>query len=236
MRTGMSRQTRAPEALLAAVQLSDSALPIGRFVHSHGLEAWLRDHSAASDAALAELVEAAVCEGIAPLDGATVAHAHRAESVEQLAFLDQRLTARKLSPAARNAAQACGRKLSALAPRLATDDVLIGQFAAVVARRDTDGNLAVVEGTLARAMGLSMLDAVLIELRSSAASLLSAAVRLGAMSPTTGQTILAELSATLTTAAELATTLGPDELRSSAPELELYALAHRRTEGRLFST
>ncbi len=225
-----------PEAVLAAVQLADSALPIGRFVHSHGLEAWLRDHPQASDAAIAELVEAVVREGVAPLDGAVVGHAHRANSVEQLVILDRCLTARKLSPAFRHASQACGRKLAALAPKLATGDELVGRLAGVIERRETDGNLVVVEGTLARAMGLPILDAVVVELRSAAASLLSVAVRLGAMTPTAAQTVIAQLTPALVTAAELASTLGLDELRSTTPELELYSLAHRRAESRLFST
>jgi urease accessory protein len=225
-----------PEALLAAVQLADSALPIGRFVHSHGLEAWLRDHPNASDAALAELVAAVVCEGVAPLDGAVVAHAHRARSVERLTLLDQTLTARKLSPSSRSASHACGRKLAAIGPKLVAGDVLVSELAGLVEQRRTDGNLAVVEGTLARAMGLSPLEATVLELRSAAASLLSAAVRLGAMSPTAAQTIIARLAPVLTRAAELALTLGLEELRSVMPELELYALAHSRAEARLFST
>jgi urease accessory protein len=222
--------------LLAAVQLADSALPIGRFVHSHGLEAWLRDHPNASDAALAELVAAVVCEGVAPLDGAVVAHAHRARSVERLTLLDQTLTARKLSPSSRSASHACGRKLAAIGPKLVAGDVLVSELAGLVEQRRTDGNLAVVEGTLARAMGLSPLEATVLELRSAAASLLSAAVRLGAMSPTAAQTIIARLAPVLTSAAELALTLGLEELRSVMPELELYALAHSRAEARLFST
>jgi urease accessory protein len=85
-------------------------------------------------------------------------------------------------------------------------------------------------------MGLSTLDAVLVELRGSAASLLSAAVRLGATSATAAQTTLASLRGPMTIAAELALTIGLDELRSTAPELELYALAHPRVEARVFST
>lgn len=226
----------APEALLAAVQLADSALPIGRFVHSHGLEAWLRDHPDASEAALAELVEAVVCEGVAPLDGAVVAHAHRAKSIEQLAVLDQRLTVRKLTPSSRIASQACGRKLAAIGPRLAPRDVLITQLLGLVERRETDGNLAVVAGTLARAVGLTTIDATALELRSSAASLLSATVRLGSLSPTGAQTILARLTPALAAAAEVAATLGLDEMWSTMPELDMYALIHTRADGRLFST
>jgi len=226
----------AKAPFLSALQLADSALPIGRFVHSYGLEAWLRDHDRPSNVTLAELVESAVCEGVAPLDGAIVAHAHRSDSIEQLVMLDRHLSARKLTPSSRRSSQTCGRKLAALAPALARGDQLVRELAAVAQRREIDGNLAIVEGALARALGLSPLDAVSIELRSSAAALLSAAVRLGATSPTTAQIVLAELTGALGSAAERALTIGLHELSSTVPELELYALSHARANGRLFST
>ena len=58
------------------------------------------------------------------------------------------------------------------------------EASSAVRNRRTDGNLAVIEGTLARALGVPVRDAVLTALRSGAAALLSAAVRLGAISPT----------------------------------------------------
>jgi urease accessory protein len=221
---------------LAALQLADSALPIGRFVHSHGLEAWLRTHPDATPETLAELVEAFVSESVATLDGVVLAHAHRAASIATLAELDEILTARKLSPSSRDASRACGRQLARLAGGLAGRDVLVAGFAELVARRDTDGNLAVVEGSLARALDLAERDAVLVELRSSAAGLLSAALRLGALSPARAQLMLAKLGPALTRAADTAVSRGLDQLSATAPGLELAALAHARSDARMFVT
>jgi urease accessory protein len=225
-----------PDALLGALQLADSALPIGRFVHSYGVESWLRDRGEVAPETLAELVGATVCESVAPLDGAVLAHAHRAASLGELTVLDERLTARKLSPSSRAASQTCGRQLAALGPQLAPADVLVAEFSGLVRSGETDGNLAVVQGTLARALGLPVLDSVLVELRSAAAGLLSAAVGLGVLSPVRSQVILAELAPALASAAEAALELRIDELSSTAPELELAALSHARGDARMFAT
>lgn len=225
-----------PGSLLAALQLADGALPIGRFVHSHGLEEWLRERGDAAPGELAELVQAAVCQSVAPLDGAVLAHAQRATSIAELSGLDDCLSARKLTPSARHASQTCGRQLAALAPQLAPSSELVAELSERVRAGETDGNLAVVQGALARALGISALDAVLVELRSAAAGLLSAAVRLGALSPVRAQVILAELAPALAAAAQSALELGLDELSATAPELELAALAHARADARMFAT
>jgi urease accessory protein len=225
-----------PAALLAALQLSDSALPIGRFVHSYGVESWLRERGEVAPGELADLVRAAVCESIAPLDGAVLAHAQRASSIAELVRLDDCISARKLTPSARHASQTCGRQLAALAPQLAPSSELVADLSERVRSGQTDGNLAVVQGALARALGIPALDAVLVELRSAAAGLVSAAVRLGALSPVRAQVIVAELAPALVAAAESAIELGLDELSATAPELELAALAHSRADARMFAT
>ncbi|HEX5146936.1 MAG TPA: urease accessory UreF family protein [Conexibacter sp.] len=240
-----------PIALLNALQVADSTLPIGRFVHSHGLEAWLAAHPDAPAEQLAELVEAVVCESVAPLDATFTAHAHRASTPARLLALDDRLTARKLAPAARAASQAPGRQLAALAPQLVAaaragtlthdprrpaEDALVTYLAHRVRIRETDGNLAIVAGTLARALGVSAQDAVLVELRGAAGALLSAAVRLGALNPTGAQLALAQLGPAFARAAGDACTRTLDHVSATAPELELFALAHVRADARLFTT
>jgi urease accessory protein len=236
MHTDADRPQTAVEPLLGALALGDSGLPIGRFVHSGGLEAWLGERPTVRPEQLLELVRTVVCEGVAPLDGAVLAHAHRTRSLQRLTELDRRLTARKLTPASRRASHACGRQLAALAPHLAPADKLVDEISAAVRDRRTDGNLAVVEGTLARALGLPIRDAVLTALRSGAAALLSAAVRLGAISPTSAQTILIQLAPSFAAAAAVSLALELDELSSTVPEMDIHATRHPRSESRTFAT
>ena len=79
-------------------------------------------------------------------------------------------------------------------------------------------------------------DAVLLELRGAAAGLLSAAVRLGRLSPIRAQVALLALRPTLELTADEALARDVDGLRSGAFELEVHSLAHRRAETRFFST
>jgi urease accessory protein len=225
-------------ALLASLQLGDSALPIGRFAHSHGLESLLRSEPELARTELEELLETVIADAVAPLDGAAVARAHDLAALgdpDLLPALDRRVTARKLTPAGRRASTTCGRNLAALVPAF-TDREPVTAHAARVRAGECDGNLAVLEGALAHALDVPRLDAVLLELRGVAASFLSAAVRLGCLTASEAQASLHRLAPVLVESAREADTLPADSLRSVAPELDVYLAAHERLDGRLFAS
>lgn len=226
---------RSAEAFLAALQLGDPGLPIGRFVHSHGLEAWLAGRPDAGEPELEELVGSVILEGVGPLDGAAVALAHRAGVLAELLELDRAVSARKALPPARVASRACGRQLAVLAPRIADDPLLLALVAAIREGR-ADGNLAVVSGVLGRSLGIGERDAVLLELRGAMTSLLSSAVRLGRLGPLGAQTMALRLAPALAAAAEDSLERGLEELYSAAVELDIAALAHGRRDARTFAT
>ena len=225
-------------AFVRCLQLSDSALPIGRFAHSLGLEALLNHETSLNSDQLLEVVQSFVMQGAALLDGVAIAEAHRLQAAGDLTGLlklDRALTARKLAPAARLASQRCGHQLSALAGSLTSDSIL-GLYCKAIGSGETDGNLAVVEGTLAAALGVPRAWAVLIELRGCAASLLSAAVRLGRLSATRAQELLRESELVIAQASREALSCPFHEMCSGAIELETYAMRHERADSRLFMT
>ena len=225
-------------SFLFALQLSDSALPTGRFAHSYALEEFVIREPELGEQELAELIGTMLVEVVAPLDGVALAEAHRLSGLpdlEGLVALDRAVTARKITPSSRHASTTCGRRLAALVPTL-TDDATAATFAGHVARGATEGNLAVVEGVVTRVLGIEAMDAVLIELRATSAALLSAAVRLGRVSATRAQAVATSLIPTICNALDVVASVTPTEMRAVGPEFDIAAIWHGSREGKLFAT
>jgi urease accessory protein len=225
-------------AFLNALQLADGTLPVGRFAHSYGLEAWYEANPDAGPHTLLRLARSTLAGSVATLDGGGVALAHLSASradLDGLLSADAALTARKLSAPARRASTLCGGRLAALARELDAGGTIAELADAIDAGR-CDGNLATVEGALGAGMGIPADQTVLIAVRGHAAAMLSAAVRLGRLGATRAQGLLRELAPDLERAARVAMATGVDELRSTLPELEIHAARHERREARLFIT
>jgi urease accessory protein len=214
-------------AFLHALQIADGILPIGRFAHSYGLEAWHEANPDAGADELLELVRSTLAGSVATLDGAAVALAHDAASegdLDALRDIDAALTARKLSAPARRASILCGSRLAVLARDMGVDSC------------DWDANLAVVEGAVAAGVGIPREQAVLLAVRGHASAMLSAAVRLGRLGANRAQALLFELTLDIDRCARVAMRVSVDALRSTLPELEIHAARHEHRDARLFMT
>jgi urease accessory protein len=224
------------QAFLRALQLADGTLPIGRFAHSYGVEAWLEAHPETGPDGLLELVRSTLTGSVATLDGAAVALAHAAATsgdLVRLREIDVALTARKLSEPARSASTLCGMQLVSLAGRLGIGGV-VEPLSREIHRRAWPGNLAVVEGAVGAAMGIPLEETVLIAVRGHAAAMLAAAVRLGRLGTSRSQVLLFDLTSELDRCAQVAMGVSLGDMRATLPELEIHLARQAYREARLF--
>jgi urease accessory protein len=230
-------------ALLAVLQLSDSAFPSGRYTLSHGLEALAHEgllETPCAPDALAALLGDCIRFGVGPSDGIALACAHRAvdadEGVdaERVVRIDRRLSAVKLAREGREASARTGRALLAAAPAVA--GVRLQGYVDLVEVGHTPGNHAVVLGLLSALLGVPPFDAVAGELSAFSTGWVAAAVRLGLTDHLTAQFVLRRVHPVIVEAAERAVVGDVDDIASCTPLPDVMSMRHEHAELRLFSS
>ncbi len=222
--------------LASLLLLADSRLPAGGHAHSGTLAA------AVAEGLVVDVPSLAVfCQGRLHTTGAMAAvFAARAASVadrvtewnDELADLDVGWDARTPSQASRNASRAQGQGLVRVA-RSAWPSM-------IVASAPSRPHHAVALGVVAVAAGGSAADAALLAVSASVTANCSAAVRLLGLDPFAVTRVQADLAAEMDHVAVDAmrwTSADVHRLPApSAPNLELLAQRHQRSEVRLFAS
>jgi len=232
------------DELVSLLQLSDSAFPTGRYIHSYGLETYAQDgllNSPNRASMLLDLLSDSIRLGVAPSDGTALACSHRAIGLEPQVGLelivkaDSRLTAVKLASEARDASKRMGRALLHEAVTTFAGRA-ISSYAELVEAGRSPGNHAVVFGVLTATLGVPTVAAITSELYAFSASWVAAAVRLSLTDHHTAQILLHRVRSVIADAALNAASRDVRHISSCTPLLDVMAMRHEQADLRLFAS
>lgn len=219
--------------LLTILQHADSAFPSGGFAFSNGIEGLAAMNAGLDRGRLTDIVIMVARHRWATSDRIAVALAHRADGdLDDIAEIDRAVEAATLAESLRTGSKRNGNALLAAHTRLATNGA--AELRALIEAGKTHGHLAVVQGFVWRARGLSEADAIAVSGYSTAAGLIAAAVRLGCVGAVEAQAVL---TAVLPEIDALALPVPPDPaIESFMPWLDAAAARHARAHLRLFAS
>ena len=219
--------------LLLALQHADSQFPSGGFAFSQGLEASSQLEGRLGKFDLAYFVHGQIAHRWAEADRVAVMRAHRCkDDLTAVADLDAEVEASTFSDLLRIGSRRNGIGLLTSHARLGIRGA--ERYRMMVKSRSAHGHLPVVQGLLWHSLGLDEETAVLMSGYQAAASLTTAAVRLGLVGAIEAQAVLGR---TLTVIDDFAgRPIENDEpIRSFVPLAEIAVATHGASGQRLFS-
>lgn len=221
---------------LCLLQITDSALPIGGYTHSWGLEAALSRGLVHDAATLENWSRAWLRDALAPLEGVVAASVYRAalqEDWPRIRRANELLAASLAPPSIRNASVEMGEQLLALAATWIWSARAVQEFREV----ETAGrrwNHAVVFGWLGAVAGASANATLTAYLHQAVLGVISAGVRAIPINHTHGQQILAYLRGDLEAMVERFGATDLDAAGSGCPFYEVLCDEQTSLYTRLF--
>jgi urease accessory protein len=227
-------------ALLATLQLADSAFPSGAYTLSGGLETLVEEGIVHDAASVAGCVRARLLGRSARGDLAALVAAHRAASerpadVATVVAIDRRLEASKLAAEERQGSRRVGRRIATETLRLSPSPALAA-FVEAIDDGSTPGTAAVAYGVAASALGIPERQAALAATHTEALGLLGVGVRLGTIGHGDQQRILHDAGEDIARAVEIAQATDWRTLTPFAPGLDIAMARHEIAVGRLFAS
>lgn len=222
----------ALQSFLAHAQILDSALPIGAFSHSFGLENLILDGQITDAASLQLFLQIALAEAWSQSDGLLIKAVWSLESPRVWA-LDALLDASRVSRETRDGTRKMGRQALKLA-RSIHPHLDFSELEAALQGGNCPGSWPLVYGFWSRAIGIDSERAVTGYLYSCCAANLAGAVRLSLLGQTAAQTILAALSGPIEAGWRAVAARDPFDFYTALPVLEIAQMRHQWLESRLF--
>jgi urease accessory protein len=218
-------------ALLALLQLTSPALPVGAYSYSEGLETLVAQERIRSATDLQTWLAESLATGSIGLEVAILLRAHRAWSQNNsthIADWNHWLSATRETAELQQQNWQMGRSLL----KLLRD--LYPQADWSLLDSGEQWNLAIAFALAAGLAGIDERTAALGYLQSWASNLVSAGVKLIPLGQTAGQQLMLQLTELIAATAERHLTLPDDQLYSCSWGLALASMAHETQYSRLF--
>jgi urease accessory protein len=218
---------------LRAIWQADGAFPSGAFAFSYGLEGAIALRRDLTAGEFEQLVMTILRQRWASYDRIALLRSFRAKGdIAAIAAIDREVEASTLVEALRNGSRRNGA--SFLASHASLGDVLARALREAVRRGECLGHIAVMQGAVWSAVGLTEQLAQLTSGYTAASGLVAVAVRLGTIGALRGQAVL---KACLPLIEELASRAIPDEaeMQSFIPFLDIASARHAQADLRLFA-
>jgi urease accessory protein len=230
------QEPRATAARLARLlQFGDSMFPIGAFAFSGGLEAAIQKGVVIDARTLFEFARTATAQAAAG-DGIALIHAHRAAragDLDEVAGIDQRVFARKLSSESRMMSVRMGRKAAELGAQV-TGAPLVAAWRDCIESGATPGCHPLSLAVNFAAQDLPARDAFVAHHYGVAVTILSAALRLMRIDHVETQKMLYGLTDCVDDAYTRAASASLNAMAGFAPMTEILAAVHVKAHVRLF--
>lgn len=221
---------------LAMQQLLDSALPIGGFSHSFGLETMVQEGRLLTPQQLYAYAEAMLMQSWATADAMIIRAVYRDAPVQQwerLWAVERLVHTQRMASETRSGVEKMGRRLLQLAGAI-HPQLNWTPLSGAMRQGDCMATHPLVYGYACWQLGVTEEQAIQGYLYSCVVTCVNSALRLISMGQTEGQSLIARLAMLTTEAVAIASKLEPEEAYSNMPMAELAMMRHERLYSRLF--
>ncbi|WP_246027880.1 urease accessory protein UreF [Paenibacillus xylaniclasticus] len=221
---------------LTLQQLLDSAIPIGGFSHSFGLETMVQEGRMASSSQLETYVRTMLTHSWATSDAMVIKAVYRDAPLEEwdrLWSVERLVHMQRLAIETRQGVEKMGKRLL----KLSTDiwpELNMADVTASVKEGHCLATLPLVHGIICLQLGVSLQQACESYFYTSIVTTINSALRLMSIGQTEGQRLIARLTPVTEQAWSIAAKLEPEEAYANMPMAEIAMLRHETLYSRLF--
>ncbi len=216
--------------------LLDSALPIGAFSHSFGLETLVHDGRIRTRADLESYIRVMLMNAWAPGDCMVIKAVYEYGALgewERVWRLDLRLHVQRAARESREGLHKMGRRLLKLGAQM-YPQLQWSTLEEAVRSGHCPGTYPLVHGWISKQLGAPLQTAVEGYLYNSVLNTINSALRLMSIGQTEGQTLLVRLLPVCSEVMRLVHELSPEEAYTAVPQADIAMMRHETLYSRLF--